>query len=369
MPGVLRDIVSRITLVERRLGKVLPGRLSADSETITDWNAARATGFYSSDNALHQPISTSIGKGFVISNGANIRQEFYRSYNDSGVVDMRRWVRVSTNSGDIWGAWVQQEVGDGGSSVPPLPAPVTTVGPGSSTVTSTAFEDMPGTSTIVLTLESPAYARIDMQAIIADNSGTYTMLGATVSGATTIGEAENGMGQSTSGFTPFGYSAGELTGSKVVLLSAGTNTFTLRRRRSAASGTHITNYAFMQVTPIAWVGAPGAVVDDTGWIALTPLNSFEGRPSGDAPKYRIKAGIVYLSGQLVRPTAPTALTVAFTLPVEARPRSAFHVRGFDPWDVTFEIQTGGNVLISSPTLRNNTASFGYAVGGISFPND
>lgn len=254
-------------------------------------------------------------------------------------------------------------------SVLSLPAPVTSVGPSSSTVTATAFEDMPGMNAIVLSLTHAMYARIDMQAIIADNTGAYTMLGATVSGATTLSENENGIGGNTSGLTPFGYSAGELAGSKIVLLNAGTNTITLRRRRSAASGTHTTNYSIMHVTPIAWVGQPGAVVDDTGWIALTPINSFVARPGTDAPAYRIKSGIVYLSGHVVRPTAPTALTAAFSLPVGARPRSTFHQRGFDPWDVTFEIQAGGDLLISSPTLRNNTATFGYSIGGITYPKD
>jgi hypothetical protein len=125
LEGLLKDLIFRLSLVERRLVKsavdeappdpyVLPDRLGTEGQAITDWNLAKDTGFYHSNGALNQPVSTGQGLGIVSRYGGGIRQEFWRGWADGNVPDDRRWVRVSTTNGSTWTPWNLTDARDSG---------------------------------------------------------------------------------------------------------------------------------------------------------------------------------------------------------------------------------------------------------------
>lgn len=103
------------------------------------------------------------------------------------------------------------------------------------------------------------------------------------------------------------------------------------------------------------------VVSDTGWIPITTFtNSFTaGSP---APAYRVKDGMVQLSGQLYRSSAPTSATAAFTLPVGCRPRGQLIVSLYPAWAMVAQIASTGVVQVEANTAR--TSGTGYALDGI-----
>lgn len=120
-----------------------------------------------------------------------------------------------------------------------------------------------------------------------------------------------------------------VTPSVVLSPSAGTHTYKIAAYMIAAGTWTLqasaTNPAYILVEDITGSGVAGHThtqLDDTGWIDMTPVLA-NGWVSYDAnygpPKYRKKAGIVYLQG-LVK--AGTLGTVIATLPVGFRPDSA-----------------------------------------------
>lgn len=128
LEGLLKDLTFRLSVVERRLVApvadvvvppppdpyVLPDRLEVQGQLITDWNAAKDTGFYRSASAANQPVTTTQGVGLVSRNAGGIRQEFWRGWADGTVADDRRWVRVSVDNGSTWTPWNVTDARDSG---------------------------------------------------------------------------------------------------------------------------------------------------------------------------------------------------------------------------------------------------------------
>lgn len=97
-------------------------------------------------------------------------------------------------------------------------------------------------------------------------------------------------------------------------------------------------------------------VTDTGWIAVTAFqNGFSG--VGGSVYYRYRNGMVALSGQLYRSTAPTSLTAAFVIPQQYAPRSTYDTVLFLDWGLVGQVAIGGTVSIQSSTAR--ASSTGY----------
>ena len=104
------------------------------------------------------------------------------------------------------------------------------------------------------------------------------------------------------------------------------------------------------------------VSDDTGWISLVPLlaNSFTaGTP---APAYRIKNGVVYLTGILYRATAPTAFTVVLNMPAEIQAPTQFRVLGRTDHALEFAITNSIQLKANAAA----TSGIGWALDGISW---
>ena len=103
---------------------------------------------------------------------------------------------------------------------------------------------------------------------------------------------------------------------------------------------------------------------DSGWIAVSTFsNSF----TGSSVAYRKVGGIVYLRGELLRATAPSSSTTAFTLPAGYRPTARLRQLN---WAnavtevVGLTVNTTGNVDILCATVRSATP--GYHIN-TSFP--
>lgn len=114
------------------------------------------------------------------------------------------------------------------------------------------------------------------------------------------------------------------------------------------------------VTWSSWVQVAG----DSGWIVPTLLNDFT---NGNGVAFRKLNGIVYIRGEVIRPTAPTASTAVFTLPAGYRPAYRIYTPSLgNTTSAILRIQANGNVEISSDTAR--TATPGYFLYS-SFPAD
>jgi len=242
----------------------------------------------------------------------------------------------------------------------PLPPPQSVVGPTSFALTSTTFEDVSGISTITINAAYSMYVRIDMSCVLGnDNAASYTMMGVTVSGATTLNE-QDGLGGNVSHNTPFGYSQGELFGAKVVIINAGTNVFTMRRRRSAASGTNAFNYPMMTVTPLFFAGDPGTwAPSDTGWVDLSAylVSGVTGSVQG-----RIKEGDVEIRGTVgtgTQAASSTAYDFMTGIPTMWRPttRIGFGSGVNNGWAVTCYVRTDGTAAVNLRNGLSGTTQF------------
>lgn len=142
---------------------------------------------------------------------------------------------------------------------PVLPAPQMVVLNAGASITAAAgtWQNVPSVATISLTLEQAAIVQVMFGAQPAASSG-YSMLGVRTSGAF-VSDEHHYLGNAATGTTDFGQhtpfaittAAISITGFKLVALPAGTTVFTMRSRRSA-TGTHMTDYPTMTVTPLRW---------------------------------------------------------------------------------------------------------------------
>lgn len=81
-------------------GKVVP----TNCETITDWNAATANGFYMASGAQNAPVANQWFFGVVISRNANyLLQRVWRFTQSTDVNHVECYERMKMNS--AWGAW------------------------------------------------------------------------------------------------------------------------------------------------------------------------------------------------------------------------------------------------------------------------
>jgi hypothetical protein len=102
-----------------------------------------------------------------------------------------------------------------------------------------------------------------------------------------------------------------------------------------------------------------APLGDTGWLTPTLENSFtEGQPI----RYKRLNGVVYLRGELLRTTAPTSSTTAFTLPSGYRPAGRLRTVNWAANITQFvgvTVNTDGKVNIICDFTRTSTP--GYSV--------
>lgn len=92
----LQSVSSAVSSVVDRFGQL-----------IEDCNLATIPGDYLAVNATNAPIATGIGALNVIPGGTGVRrrQTFQRIFADAGVLDVRRWIRDSADSGVTWDSW------------------------------------------------------------------------------------------------------------------------------------------------------------------------------------------------------------------------------------------------------------------------
>lgn len=105
--------------------------------------------------------------------------------------------------------------------------------------------------------------------------------------------------------------------------------------------------------------------EDTGWIV--PTSFVNGFSNGSSVGYRRYNGVVFLRGEVVNGTAPTALTTAFTLPAGFRPAVRQRVVNF-VLDYSsmhgVNIDPTGIVQISANFAKPTTPGYGIAASFI-----
>lgn len=118
MSQLLKVTDKRLIALERRqYGKgsttppfVLPDRLGATGQQVTDWNTAIAPGWYWGNGAANQPVN-GVADGWwvgettaTLTSGSNVilRQELSRPNR----ADQAKWVRNSNDGGATWSVWM-----------------------------------------------------------------------------------------------------------------------------------------------------------------------------------------------------------------------------------------------------------------------
>ena len=77
--------------------------------TITDWNAATATGWYMASNASNAPTTNAWYFGFVIAHNANyVLQEVYQFTASTNATAVPKYIRIKMNG--TWGSWTNVTV-------------------------------------------------------------------------------------------------------------------------------------------------------------------------------------------------------------------------------------------------------------------
>lgn len=112
-----------------------------------------------------------------------------------------------------------------------------------------------------------------------------------------------------------------------------------------------------------WVGGnwlPG------NWQAIIPASLQNGFTHGSVqPAFRQVGGLVHLSGNMLRSTAPTDFTTAFILPQWASPRGDAYWSTVTDWGMSVQVTSGGSVRIKASVAR--ASGVGYLLDGISWP--
>jgi hypothetical protein len=309
MTGLLQDMMTRLTLVERRLATsggsgssfVLPDRLGGPAGDIptlpsgTDLNAVTATGWYiqrlSADAtlALNYPVNRAGHlevSGGLMGTGADLFMQTYTEYlNPTAGVASRQWRR--TNYNGTWQAWAELPSATAG----PFPAPIRYATGTTHTVAATAWgTTLPGTAQQSMTVGRDLWVLLTFGAWAIASAGE-TRFGVVLGGATTVDPPNQNQGGiigsgvwGQTGYLQFndvgatGFSA-QRSIQRVLKLSAGTTTFDIQAYLVTA-GTHSVNYPVLEVVPLYWDGvapplpvtqqpriATGTAIISTGSIA------------------------------------------------------------------------------------------------------
>lgn len=107
--------------------------------------------------------------------------------------------------------------------------------------------------------------------------------------------------------------------------------------------------------------------EDTGWITLSPQNSFTANPD-NIPQYRRIGNQVWLRGDFNRSAAPSSVTTAATLPAGFRPASSLSVTTtiFNYPDAPAQIGVNSTGTITVLCAHARPSGIGYRIGGITF---
>jgi hypothetical protein len=272
--GLLRDIATRLTLVERRLARgsdeepfALPDRLGGpdgDLATLpagTNLNTVLATGWYvqsSSANAtvaLNYPINRAGHlevSGRLAGAGTDFILQTYTEYAPFAPATLsRQWRRTHYNG--TWTAWAQVA-----GPVNILPAPVRYAPGNVNTIAATSWGTIvPSTAAQTMTVTQPTWVLVTFGAWIVASAGE-TRAGITLSGATTIAtpptQQDGLIGSGAWGQTLYisstdGTSSAQRSSQRLYLLGVGTTTFTIEAYLATA-GTHQVNYPVLEIIPL-----------------------------------------------------------------------------------------------------------------------
>lgn len=256
--------------------------------------------------------------------------------------------------------------GGGGTAVPALPAPWSYAMNGNVNVDGAAatWTDIDAGAQVTFTLADPMWVMVEMSAQITGATSTYGMIGVQATGALALEpEADPFTGLTGKfGFTAYSETSGNggktLTAHKPLLLPAGTTTLKMRKRRNVTTGIPVAAYPTIIVTPIAWVGAPGAIADDTGWVDISGLlvNGFTA-VAGNVEIRRIGQEVEIRGSMQAPATAASSSNIDFitALPAIWRPtkRIAFGVAINNGYVPTAYARTDGTIAIS---LRDGLAA-------------
>jgi hypothetical protein len=286
LQGLLKDHDFRLALLERRLGGggtgggggSTPNRLGGPTGDLVtlgpgvDLNTVRATGWYiqnpsaNATLALNYPVARS---GHLEVSGSVDANDYvlqtYTEYLTNQVGQPpREWRRTYYNG--TWQPWTL-------TTAPPLPAPIRYATGTVHTVTSTTVFGaiLPGTAQQSMTIDRPLWVLITYGGWVIASAGE-TRGGVAVGGATALAPHLNQSGDAVWGQVLLGTAtvaatgSSQVTGTKLVLLNPGTNTFQLEAYLATA-GTHQWNYPVLEVTPLSWADVPVPVKPTNG--ALT----------------------------------------------------------------------------------------------------
>jgi hypothetical protein len=325
--GLLRDMTTRLTLVERRLARGssddggsggLPNRLGGDLGDIvpipagTDLNTVTATGWYiqtvsaNATLALNYPVTRAghlTVSGALNGTGADFFLQTYTEYAPVAPATLaRQWRRTHYNG--TWTAWTQI-----GGVVNVMPAAVRYAPGNVNTVAATAWgTTLPGTVAQSITVSQPTWVLVTLGAWMVASAGE-TRAGVSLGGATVVTppnyQQDGVVGSGAWGQTIVVY-ANDFNGSaqrsqqRAYLLAPGTTTFTIEAYLATA-GTHQVNYPVLEILPLyvdasaAPLPSPGQSLIATGMVLTSaavaslsgldvpvvfPANYFTAPPTG-----------------------------------------------------------------------------------------
>lgn len=253
MVGQGRETDMRLTLLERRLASAgVPERLGTQGQEVSDWNDARATGFYwSPKGALNAPEDVVL-VGVTQADGVgNVVQTVHQSGSGIAQSQLPGWRRRASSTGSNFGPW--RVIGSSDA----LTDPIWVYGPSSVSLTGGAasWQLISGTTTIYRPRRD-LWVDVEASAIMKASTG-YSMLGINITGGRTVSTDEapdNSMASSS--WTPFTSSTVDTsvkTPVKRLLLPGGVDTnFMIYARRNVGSGTHTCNYSLLTLRPVKW---------------------------------------------------------------------------------------------------------------------
>jgi hypothetical protein len=259
-----------------------------------------------------------------------------------------------------------------GIALDPMPSPVQTIGPPTNIITqvSPTFVPLPNPCTASITLSRAAMVRVD--------AGCWLAISGSQTGGVDVRAKVVGYGATTSDYGQWGevmYAGvaasvtygGQHWTSRVVACNAGTTTFEIYSFKTGSTGQMNVNYTILGLTPLYWIGQPGAYSApvEPGWTAPTLLNSWVNYAAGHRQAaYRRKLdGTVEIRGLVKLGTLNTPI---MTLPYAPLEQEIFHCRS-NTASCRVDMFANGNLQVVSYDTGGTNAFVSLA--GIHFQAD